>query len=88
MQVHGGHACVTSYPYYPRRASDRQKRTHASPATLTHIPQFHQYTGMLVTLKARGTALKHSLIMQQAVLNKQNWKEKMGVRVKSGEKKS
>lgn len=83
MQVHGGHVCVTSYPQYPRRTTDRQKHTH------THTPKAgHSYTHSTVSSIYRhacgtqswGTALKHSLNMQQATLNKQNWIEKMGVR--------
>lgn len=84
MQVHWGHVCVTSYPYYPRRTTDRQKYTNARPATLTHstVSTYRQ----ACSTESQGTALKHSLNIQQATLNIQNWKEKTGVRLKRGKK--
>lgn len=85
MQVHWGHVCVTSYPYYPRRTTDRQQHTNARPATLTHSTVSSTYRQACGT-ESQGTALKHSLNSQQAILNIQNWKKKMGVRLKWGKK--
>lgn len=93
MQVHWGQDCVTSYPHYPRWTTDRQARarlhyTHAQARTKTHththttVLSIHRHAG---GIESRGTALRHSLNMQQAVLNKQeNWmEEEEGVRGKT-----
>lgn len=61
---------------------------HTHRGTLTHIPECYQYTGMLVATESRGTVLRHSLNMQQAIPNKQeNWWERVGVRASEKEKK-
>ena len=64
--------------------------------TETHT-QRHSYTHTIVLsiyrhacgTESRGTALRHSLNMQQAILNKQeNWMERVGVRARARKKKA
>lgn len=76
---------MTSYPYWPRWTTDRQTRARAHAHTqrhsYTHTRVLSIYRHACVT-ESRGTALRHSLNMQQAILNKQeDWMERVrGVR--------
>lgn len=63
-------------------------QTEAHKRKASHSYTFHSVINIQTAsgTESQGTALKHSLNIQQAILNIQNWKEKMGVRVKRGKK--
>lgn len=62
---------------------------HTETGTLTHIPECYQYNRHACGTESRGMALRHSLNMQQAILNKQeNWMERVGVRARVKKKET
>lgn len=72
--------------------TDRQEHgrthTHSHRPSYTHTRVLSIYRHACGT-ESRGTALRHSLNMQQAILNKQeNWMERVGARATARKKKA